>query len=778
MENFKENTDESVIKNENTSEVTDPSKLNNTSTDKLTDWKKEPSIQDLKGDLEYSRQENIDQSNNVDGWLALRNVSGKESGNKSKDVNRSKVQPKLVRKHNEWRYPALSEPFLNSERMFNINPRTAKDAPGARQNQIVINWQFDTQINKVDFIDRLVRTTVDEGTCVLRTGWKRETETVKVTKPVYSYYPIDPSDEEQLQILTLATEAYINEDPAYEDAPDDLKASVEYSMENQIPVFAEQTDETEEYEEQVTVNQPEVKIVDIRNFFIDPSCDGVWEDAQYMIHTYSSTKSALTKRGIFSNLDKVNWGANTIKSKLGSQDHTSTAPQDDSRINTDKAQTLVYEYWGLYDIHDNGIMVPIVVTWIGDTIIQITENPFPDRKPPFIIIPYMPILKSSFGEADASILEENQRITGAVTRGMIDLLGRSANAQMGYAKGFLDPVNRKRFTSGEDFEFNPNGDPRVQIQQMKYPEIPQSALQISQIQNAEAEGLSGIKGYSGGISGDSFGNVARGISGAIDAAGQREMSILRRLAEGMRILGKKMISMNQVFMEDKEVIRVTDEEYVEVRREDLSGNFDLIVDISTQSVDETKAQDLGFMLQTQGPNMDPGLEQIILSEIADLKRMPSLAERIRSYKPEPDPTEVKLRELEIAKLEADIALDNARAQEALARAENIALDTEMDATGTSHERSIESSGAQARGNRNLEVTKRLLDGQTAPGNIEAAVGFNQLTEQSESRATDLPTPPQIPQEPIGPLQSAQLENIEQVPEIPLDPSQSLEPPIQ
>jgi len=149
-------------------ETYDPKELDKPASDKLTEWEKEPSIADLKGDLEYARQENQDQTNNVDGWLALRDATGKESGVKTKTPGRSTVQPKLIRKHNEWRYPALSDPFLNTDRMFEVKPRTGEDKPAADQNQILLNWQFDTKLNKVDFIDRYVRTTVDEGTCILQ----------------------------------------------------------------------------------------------------------------------------------------------------------------------------------------------------------------------------------------------------------------------------------------------------------------------------------------------------------------------------------------------------------------------------------------------------------------------------------------------------------------------------------------------------------------------------------------------------------------------------------
>jgi hypothetical protein len=749
--------------NDPVSEIYNPSDLNKVASEKLTDWKIEPSVVDLKGDLDYARQENTDQKSNVDGWLNLRNTTGAESGKKTKTVGRSSVQPKLIRKHNEWRYPALSEPFLNTERMFNINPRTFEDKAAADQNQLILNWQFDTKLNKVDFIDRYVRKTVDEGTCVVRVGWERKTEKVKVLKPVYEYTQLEMGDEEGMQMLAQATEMATSDPEAWEadpSIPDELRAAVEFGLENQEMVVAVEIGEEWVQENKTTYNQPSLKIIDVANFFIDPSCDGEWEDAQFMISTFESTKSELKKRGIYKNLDDVNWGANQIKAQVGDPDHETTTPIADGRLNQDKSKVLVYEYWGEWDVHDDGVMIPIVATFIGDTMIQLTENPFPDRKPPFVIVPYMPILGSIWGEADASLLQDNQRILGAVTRGTIDLLGRSANAQSGYSKGFLDSVNRKRFTNGEDFEFNPNEDPRVAIQQMQYPEIPNSALTVMQLQNAEAEGLSGVKSFSGGITGEAYGPVARGISGALDAAGQREMNILRRLAEGMRLIGRKIISMNAFFLEEKEVIRVTNREFVEIKRKDLSGGFDLIVDISTAQVDEQKSQDLGMMLQTIGPDMDPGLSKIILGQIADLKRMPELAEQIRSYEPQPDPLQQRLAELQIEELEAKIELDKARATEAMAQAENKALDTELESTGSKHQRDVEKMGAQARGNRDLEVTKGLLKGETPAGQIEAAVGYNKMVEDSDREQAKPEVPlgrPPAPEQtlPMAPLQSLQ-----------------------
>lgn len=66
------------------------------------------------------------------------------------------------------------------------------------------------------------------------------------------------------------------------------------------------------------------------------------------------------------------------------------------------------------------------------------------------------------------------------------------------------------------------------------------------------------------------------------------MSILRRLAKGMVEIGNKIIAMNAEFLSEEEVIRVTNRQYISVRREDLKGNFDLEVDIATADVDNEK----------------------------------------------------------------------------------------------------------------------------------------------------------------------------------------------
>jgi hypothetical protein len=276
-------------------------------------------------------------------------------------------------------------------------------------------------------------------------------------------------------------------------------------------------------------------------------------------------------------------------------------------------------------------------------------------------------------------------------------MGRSANSQTGVAKGMLDPVNRRKYDAGADYEFNPGvAPPNAGFHQHKFPEIPRSALEMLSLQNQDAEALTGVKAFSGGLSGDGYGDVAAGIRGMLDAAAKREMGILRRLAGGLEKMAAKMITMNQVFLSEEEVVRVTNEKFVTVRRDELAGEFDLEVDVTTAEIDQAQAQDLSFMLQTLGNTLDWEFTKIILVQIAQLKRMPRLAHMIENFSPQPDPLDQQLKQLEIRKLEAEVMeteskaqLNAAKAAEATSKKDKIDLDYVEQETGTTHERRID-----------------------------------------------------------------------------------------
>lgn len=699
-------------------------------TKKLTDWKNEPTVAALKNDLLAATSYHDTQMAKINRWNALMS-QGVSSNKKNAPVKgRSTIQPKLIRRQAEWRYSALTEPFLGSNKLFKVSPVTFEDAKAAKQNELVLNWQFNSKINKVKFIDDFVRSTVDEGTSIVRIGWKRAVTKVIEEVPEYSYFAIQ--SEEELQLLQQALDLEAADPRTYLESPPELMAAVEYYKETGTPVMAQQTAVVPMEVEKILENRPTLEVLNPANVYVDPSCNGDFDKALFVIVGYETNKAEIKREsGKYINLDAVDWDNNSAQAVANFDSTTDTSFKFEDKT---RKKVVVYEYWGFYDINDTGEVEPIVAAWIGDTLIRLEANPFPDKKLPFTLTTYLPVKRDLFGEPDAELLEDNQKIIGAVSRGMIDLLGRSANAQQGIAKGMLDPLNRKRYEEGRDYEFNPSVHPTNGIIEHKYPDIPNSAMLMLNLQNQEAEALTGVKSFSGGIGGNTYGDVAAGIKGTLDAASKREMAILRRLAKGMSIIGSKIISMNGDFLSDTEVVRVTNSEFVQISREDLAGQFDLETDISTAEIDNQKAADMAFMLQTIGNTVSQDILMLLLSQIAALKKMPDLAEKLANYKPEPDPMQQQLQEIELEKAKAELlvlqteaALNQAKTAQVAGEAQQKQLDHDEQAYGVKHGREMEKQQAQARGNQALQVTKALTSGE-AP-DIEAAIGYNTISEQ-------------------------------------------------
>lgn len=625
----------------------------------LTKWAKAPTVADLKQDLADAKPIHDSHITKVNTWLDNLNVTGKAKLTTA--GGNSSIVPKLIRKQAEWRYAALSEPFLSTDDVFNVRPVTWEDKAAAEQNQLLLNHQFNTVIDKVKFVDEYVRAAVDEGTVVVKVGWEFEEKQVEVTVPVVEYR-VNPEFAPMHQHLAQLKE----ESPSQyaTDVPEELKEAHDLTVENGQPIEPVVIGQRKEMQTKTKKNVPTLEVCQLANVTFDPTCMGDYSKANFAIESFESSRSILEKDKRYKNLDKINVSGNSI---LSTPDHVvSTEAQTFNFADEPRKKFVVYQYWGLRDVEGDGKLVPIVAAWVGDVLIRMEESPFPDKAIPFVVEQYLPVRKSNYGEPDGALLEDNQKVIGAVTRGMIDIMGKSANGQTGIRKDMLDQTNRRKFDKGLDYEFNPQVDPRQGVFMHTYPEIPASAQFMLQLQNMEAESLTGVKAYaSGGISGNSLGDVAAGVRGALDAASKRELGILRRLSNGMIKIGRKLIAMNAEFLSDEEVVRVTNDEFVKIRRDDLAGNFDLRLSISTAEEDDNRAQELGFLLQTSGPNMDPDLHKIVLSEICKLRKMPDLAQRIIKYEPKPNPVAQKMQELEIAKIEAEIADIQAKTQKTL-----------------------------------------------------------------------------------------------------------------
>lgn len=687
--------------------------------DKLTTWKNEPTVEDLKNDYTAGKASHDYHTGRIDEWLDYLNGEGVAGVVKQK--GRSQVNPKFIRKQAEWKYAALTHPFLATEDLYDVNPLTYEDKEAATQNALVLNNQWATKIPKAKIIGSLVRAVVNQGTGIIRTGWVYEEEVITVMKPIFEFRPVSTPEEQYMFEGIIAEQA---EDPnTFENtAPEEILQAIQVSQEQQTPYLPVQVDEEEVEEVIVLKNWPTVEMVNYHNFMVDPSCGDDLNAARFIIHNFETSLSELkSSHYTYVNLDQIKLEDAGPES---TPDHTSG--EFFQFLDDPRKRLVAYEYWGHWDIDGSGITKPIVATYVGETMIRMELSPYPDGKIPFVMIVHNPVAFSVYGEPDAELLKDNQRIIGAVSRGMVDIMGRSAAGQKGIAKGMLDTMNKRKYMQGQDYEFNPTQDPRASVVDHVYPEISQSASVMIQMQTMEGETMSGVRPFAGGNGGTAVAESATAVRSALDASSKREADILRRIAEGVVEIGRKFIAMNAKWLSPKEVVRVTNEEFVEVDRDDLRGTFDLKLTISTAEEDNQKVDRLAFLFQTMGNSVPWDITKYVLSEISTLSKLPTLAQKIESFEPQPDPMAQKKAELEVAILEAELAEIQSKTMKNQASAQKDMADSGLKSSsrdkqdldyieqesGVTQERDLQKMGAQAKANLGLEIGKAMLTSNT------------------------------------------------------------------
>ena len=688
-------------------------------------WENPPTVHQLKQEMEDALPNHGFHVQRIDEWvenLNAKKVANEKNANK-KAKTRSEYKPRLIRKQAEWRYPSLTEPFLNTPDMFEVSPQGHQDKEGAVQAGLMINHQFNNKINKVDFIDELVRALVDEGTAIVRTGWNYQTRTETREVPEIVYEITD--DIAYAQRIGQLIQASQQNPELLNDLPEEQITAIELSIEQNEPVIAINTGETITEDYQVVIaDEPELEVCDYKSVIIDPTCEGNIDKANFIIYKFETSKSELQATGMYSNLDNISLDDSSI---LKETDDII----DEGSINSfnfrdePRKRIVAYEYWGFWDTKGDGIARPIVATFVGSVMIRSENNPFSHGKLPFDIARLMPKRKEIYGEPDGELIEDNQKVVGALSRGMIDLMAKSANGQIAYAKGFLDPLNRKRMVNQENYEFNPTAPPDSAIYQHKYPEIPASAYNMINLHQNEAESFTGVKAFTGGISGDSLGSSVGGIRSALDAAGKRELSILRRLVSCMNRVGKKILAMNGQFLDGTQFVKVTDDEFQEIDPDDITGEYNLVLDISTAEADNEKASELAFMLQTLGNNAPFEVTKMLLIDIARLRKLPSLVKQLQEWEPQPDPMQQQMQELEMRLKAAEVMEVEAKAKGHMAKAEKdlsdarrIGSDADLkdldfveQETGTKHARELENMSQQSKGNIKHAIVKNALEAQ-------------------------------------------------------------------
>lgn len=574
--------------------------------------KKNSLIDDVKADYKASEVVKSANDKKITKWEGIRDSKpyGTEVDHKSKYV--SDLCAKLL----GWQIPSIVDPLVSSKDMINCKPFTHADTALAEQEEAVLTHQTIQTLDHYAFVTDLVTWAAEKGTAFVKTGWEFREEEQDVEVPLMS---IDPISGQPVQVGT--------------------------TLEKQMVTI---------------VNRPTRELVDPLDIRVDPTCRGNLSKASFMIHDFETDLSSLRKDGRYKDLDKL-VAALEKDETFQHRDYTDETFrfEDDAR-----KKIIVHEYWGVYDLDGDGIAEPVVIAWCNDVVIREEENPLPGQEIPFERAVYKRKPGMIWGEPLAAQVAKNQHIDSVLHRGIFDDMKLANNGQTGTKKGFTDEANLRKMKQGKDFEYNTT---MADVYEDSYKPLNQSVFQVLSQNEQAAESSVGVSLMAHGTGGNALGSSAAAVNATTTSSAKREMHIVRGIAEDCLIpMLKKFSKYNREFLEPYEVERITDKPYVEPQN---GTEFDIKITLESAETRAAKAQSTGFVLQTMGPNMPQNAQQMLLARYMKLIGEPDIAKSIENP---PPPSEqemmaqqlaLKGQELEIAKLEAEVANERAKAAE-------------------------------------------------------------------------------------------------------------------
>lgn len=574
-------------------------------------------------DLTIAKEAKVDINLKISKWKDL--YDGKPLGNEQE--GRSKYVSSEAQKAVNWWIPNAMKPFMSSNDIADFAPRTFEDVKIAKSQTTLINYQFNNSFDKYKFLHTSLLCYASEGTVVARTGWIHEEEE--------EVMPFEGFTQQQIAELEAQGATISIEDQAT------VQATPEESplLDQWYPIFKGTATIMK-----TTVSRPDAEVIKIEDFFI---IGEEIDDADACIQRIDTNRSELRKqdkkyndKGIYENVDDIVFKAQEVKEPgLGQtrqQDLEAHGTAEQYNKTTQAREEItIYEYYGNIDIDGDGIAEPMVCVWAEDgTILRISENPFPDEKPPFVGSPFMPIAFNFFGNGLPYFLEDVISIKTALVRTALDLHANSTNGMKHIQKGSIDTLNMRRLKEakiGEVVEWIDKTGYETEIR----PDIPSTLMPMLEYFTAEGENESGITRYNQGLDSKSLNKTATGITAIMGQAQMRTWETVSRFAEQyMKPLFRKWIAYNQEFLDASIAVRVAGDDYQEVSKDDIAGEFDLTINVAIAGSEEMKSQKIIGMLQMVSPLVQQGIlpPNHITKMIAELEELSGFKELAQELK--------------------------------------------------------------------------------------------------------------------------------------------------
>jgi hypothetical protein len=630
-------------------------------------------FKDLREDFNKSKKSKTEIDKLMTEWNDI--YEGKQT--KKIAPNRSKLVMKEMAKQIEWQKPNMTEPFTSTSNPIRMSgPNQSR----VRIMQKYANMHFAGAFDRHDFMDQLTDVMLREGTVWVKTGWFNQEE--KITRE----YP-SVTMERILAIGEEPDEIEQNEDGTFKVKFHDIRSKK---------------------------NEATADIQRNENVFPDPSARTRKEMRHIMVRRYETISSLRAsgnyEESVLRRLEVEHKENQATDSALGSQRN-----KDDSYYGYDTAYSkaqrsskkiAIIEYWGEYDLDDDGISEQVIAEWAerGEVNLRIEKNEMPSKEIPFQCAVYSARPFSIWGNGLGFFIGDSQEIKSGLMRGVLDNMSNANNGQTFALRGAMDYVNFKRWKNG-DRHVILNKAPKDAIQAGNFNNLPPAVFNVLSMVEGEIEKLSGTQAGGPALSNSQTAKDDTGDQ-QMTMAQQRMASSVRNISNLLSKVIKEWIVMADIFLDNEQIEAMfTDSEEQDILTFRDAGQCNVKLKVGTEVTRGIQTQQLNMLLQqskTLGENMPPEMLNKLVAEMYELFDMYEDAEALREFKPEPSPQQQMMSQMQMQeqvlknqKLMAEISAIGTKEQVDTMNAQSKALDAQMGALYKTAQSNEKDAKAQA-----------------------------------------------------------------------------------
>lgn len=446
----------------------------------------------------------------------------------------------------EWALPSLMKVFTGSDEVITIAGVTEEDDTKAETMQELLVYQLQRQNKFFPILYNWMKDALITGMGIVKCYWER-TEGFTTEQAVLNNESLQALIETGVNVTDI-------------QGPD---AFGDFTVTYQSPYYVK--------------NAPKIENILISEFIYSPDAKSL-EEANFVAHKRKVTMSYLREReaqGVYANIDAIKPDSgysvvtDPVQDVIG--DNYNDIIGDEQKA---RQEVTIYECYTKIDVNNDGILEDMIITICGDTIIRMEQN-YMGRHPFFAISPTKDPHRIWVKRSYAELIGELQDLKVALTRQIMQNVALTNDPKM-----LLDEtaINIDDFVQGRKVIRMKAGHSlhEVAMPMNISPLSPQTFTFLEWIEG-QKENRTGITRYNQGLDANSLNKTATGISAILGQSSQRLELVARMFAEtGLYELFRFMVSLNQKFIDQQTVIRLTNKE-MKITPEDLDGSFDLIV---------------------------------------------------------------------------------------------------------------------------------------------------------------------------------------------------------